>query len=111
VRAPYLVVLAVSETCTHRRPPLLGEIDEVRFRPGPRSATRRMVGETRALELRIPDAWMSSQHGRLARSRGLGARRPRIEERLAIDAVVSQGVSPTARRSSRHTFCCSASSR
>jgi transcriptional regulator with GAF, ATPase, and Fis domain len=63
---PYLVVLAVSDDLhapSSRH--LLGEIDEVRFGRGPRSAIRTTIGETRVLELRIPDAWMSSQHGRL----------------------------------------------
>jgi sigma-54 dependent transcriptional regulator, acetoin dehydrogenase operon transcriptional activator AcoR len=68
---PYLVVLAVSDDLhapSSRH--LLTEIDEVRFGRGPRSATRTTIGETRVLELRIPDGWMSSQHGRLVRGPG-----------------------------------------
>ena len=65
---PYLVVLAVSDDLhTPSSRHLLSEIDEVRFGRGTRSATRTVIGETRVLELRIPDAWMSSQHGRLMR--------------------------------------------
>ena len=65
---PYLVVLAV---CDDRREPssrhLLSDVDEVRFGRGPRSWDRTVDGGTRVLELRIPDGWMSSQHGRLLR--------------------------------------------
>ncbi|HEX3759162.1 MAG TPA: sigma 54-interacting transcriptional regulator [Kofleriaceae bacterium] len=65
---PYLVVLAISDDLhapSSRH--LLTEIDEVRFGRGARSVTRMTIGETRVLELRLPDAWMSSQHGRLVR--------------------------------------------
>jgi hypothetical protein len=65
---PHLVVLAVADDL--RAPSsrhLLTEIDEVRFGRGPRSATRTTTAGTRVLELRIPDARMSSQHGRLVR--------------------------------------------
>jgi len=68
---PYLVVLAISDDL--RVPSsrhLLTEIDEVRFGRGARAATRMTIGETRVLELRLPDAWMSSQHGRLVRGPG-----------------------------------------
>jgi DNA-binding NtrC family response regulator len=65
---PYLVVLTV---CDDLQSPssrhLLTDIDEVRFGRGPRSATRAILGATRVLELRIPDPWMSSDHGRLLR--------------------------------------------
>src|SRR5262249_20281733 len=58
---PYLVVLAISDDLhapSSRH--LLTEIDEVRFGRGSRSATRTTIAGTRVLELRIPDAWMSS---------------------------------------------------
>jgi hypothetical protein len=92
---PYLVVLAVSDDLhapSSRH--LLGEIDEVRFGRGPRSATRTTVGETRVLELRIPDAWMSSQHGRLVRGpEGWVLDDPGSKNGSLIDGqVVRQGV-------------------
>ena len=65
---PYLVVLAVSDDL--RVPSsrhLLGDIDEVRFGRGARSTVRAVIGQTRVLEIRIPDPWMSSHHGRLLR--------------------------------------------
>ena len=65
---PYLVVVAVSDDLhapSSRH--LLAEVDEVRFGRGARSATRSVIDGARVLELRIPDAWMSSHHGRLLR--------------------------------------------
>jgi len=67
-KQPCLVVLAVSDDLqipSSRH--LLGAVDEVRFGRGPRSITRTTAGETRVLEIRIPDPWMSSHHGRLMR--------------------------------------------
>ncbi|HMG56301.1 MAG TPA: sigma 54-interacting transcriptional regulator [Kofleriaceae bacterium] len=65
---PYLVVVAVSDDLhapSSRH--LLADVDEVRFGRGARSATRSVIDGARVLELRIPDAWMSSHHGRLLR--------------------------------------------
>jgi hypothetical protein len=68
---PYLVVLAVSDDLrTPSSRHLLADVDEVRFGRGARSATRSAIDGTRVLDLRIPDAWMSSHHGRLVRGPG-----------------------------------------
>lgn len=66
---PYLVVLAVSDDL--RQPSsrhLLGGIDEVHFGRGERGAVRTIVDGRRILTLTIPDAKMSSRHGRLLRA-------------------------------------------
>lgn len=65
---PYLVVLAVSDDL--RQPSsrhLLDDIDEVHFGRGDRAAQRSIVDGKRILTLSIPDAKMSSRHGRLLR--------------------------------------------
>lgn len=66
---PYLVVLAVSDDL--RQPSsrhLLDDIDEVHFGRGDRAAVRAIVDGRRILTLTIPDAKMSSRHGRLLRA-------------------------------------------
>ncbi|HEY6178307.1 MAG TPA: sigma 54-interacting transcriptional regulator [Kofleriaceae bacterium] len=105
---PYLVVLAV---CDDRRAlssrHLLSEIDEVRFGRGVRSATRVMHGATRVLELRIPDAWMSSHHGRLLRGpAGWVLDDPRSKNGLIVNGQITRQsvVSDGALIELGHTF-------
>ncbi len=65
---PQLVLIAISDlpqepSSRH----LLGDVDEVRFGRGERSAARTQVDGRRVLELRVPDRRMSADHGRLMR--------------------------------------------
>ncbi|TMQ14385.1 MAG: FHA domain-containing protein [Deltaproteobacteria bacterium] len=89
---PCLVVLAISDDLnapSSRH--LLGGIDEVRFGRGPRSATRVTAGATRVLELRIPDPWMSSDHGRLLRGPvGWVLDDPRSKNGAVVNAQVTR---------------------
>jgi transcriptional regulator with AAA-type ATPase domain len=89
---PYLVVLAVSDDLqSPSSRHLLGEIDEVRFGRGPRSATRTTIGATRILELRVPDPWMSSDHGRLLRGPvGWVLDDPRSKNGAVVNAQVTR---------------------
>src|SRR5262245_5277706 len=46
---------------------VLDEVEEVRFGRGPREARRDTVDGRPVLTLRVPDKWMSTEHGRLIR--------------------------------------------
>jgi DNA-binding NtrC family response regulator len=81
-----LVVQASDPTAPPARH-LLDGVDEVVFGRGPRSATRDNVGGTRRLVIRIPDPFMSSDHGRLVRVQG----RWMIEDPRSKNGVVVAG--------------------
>src|SRR5262245_54924679 len=63
------------------------DIDVVQFGRGPRAAIRDTVDGLRRLILRVPDPWMSSDHGRLV----LGQGRWVLEDTASKNGVVVRG--------------------
>jgi transcriptional regulator of acetoin/glycerol metabolism len=86
---PQLVLVAISdEPGAPSSRHLLDDIDEVRFGRGERSATR----SDRALELRIPDRRMSSNHGKLVRRpAGWSLVDPESKNGAVVDGMVTRG--------------------